>query len=150
VLIRRQLEYRGVELVVILQPDGSLACIPTWMTHEAAAQCTLSAKPRFSVDILRSLRAEIDVLLRFLPSESKTEEADNDPSIQKPYMSGGLSRHYPHFSSALSPSFCSILSAHLFVPTLMPVEHGAQDRSRTARWRRPKGLSLNDRAPCYD
>jgi hypothetical protein len=66
------------------------------------------------------------------------------------YMSGGLSRHYPHFSSALSPSFCSILSAHLFVPTLMPVEHGAQDRSRTARWRRPKGLSLNDRAPCYD
>jgi hypothetical protein len=38
VLISRQLEYRGVELVVILQPDRSLACIPAWMTREAAVQ----------------------------------------------------------------------------------------------------------------
>ena len=45
VLIKRQLEYRGVELVVILQPDSSLACIPAWMTHEAAAQYTLSESP---------------------------------------------------------------------------------------------------------
>ena len=42
VLIKRQLEYRGVELVVILQPDGSIACIPAWMTHESAAQYALS------------------------------------------------------------------------------------------------------------
>src|SRR3981081_844670 len=84
VLIRRQLEYRGVEVVVILQPDSSLACIPAWMTHEAAAQYALSEKPRFSVDILRSLRVEIDALLGFLQSESKTEEADNDAPIQKP------------------------------------------------------------------
>src|SRR5215469_18878264 len=34
VLIRRQLEYRGVELVVVLQPDGSHACTPAWMTRE--------------------------------------------------------------------------------------------------------------------
>ncbi len=47
----RQLEYRGVELVVILQPDNSLACIPAWMTHEAAAQYALGEKPRFSLDI---------------------------------------------------------------------------------------------------
>ena len=33
VLISRQLEYRGVELVVVLQPDRSLACIPAWMTR---------------------------------------------------------------------------------------------------------------------
>src|SRR2546427_278980 len=55
VLIARQLEYRGVELVVVLQPDSSLACIPAWMTRGAAAQYTLSDKPQFSVDILRSL-----------------------------------------------------------------------------------------------
>src|SRR4029453_16752105 len=84
VLIRRQLEYRGVELVVVLQPDSSLACIPAWITHEAAARYALSEKPRFSVDILRSLRAEIDVLLGFLQSESKTEKPDNDAPIQKP------------------------------------------------------------------
>src|SRR6266850_6118249 len=84
VLIRRQLEYRGVELAVILQPDSSLASIPAWMTHEAAAQYALSEKPRFSVDILRSLRIEIDALLGFLQSESTTEEADNDAPIQNP------------------------------------------------------------------
>jgi len=63
VLISRQLEYRGVELVVVLQPDRSLACIPAWMTREAAAQYVLCEKPRFSVDILRSLRAAADALL---------------------------------------------------------------------------------------
>ena len=66
-----------------MQPDSSLACIPAWMTHEAAAQYALSEKPRFSVDILRSLRAEIDALLGSLQSESKTEEADNVAPIQK-------------------------------------------------------------------
>jgi len=39
VLIVRRFAYRGVELVVIPQPDGSSACIPAWMTHEAAARC---------------------------------------------------------------------------------------------------------------
>src|SRR6266446_8993444 len=84
VLIGRQLEYRGVELVVILQPDLSLACIPAWMTREAAAQYALCEKPRFSVDILRSLRAAADALLGSLRSESKMEEADNAAPIQKP------------------------------------------------------------------
>ena len=83
-LIKRQLEYRGVGLVVIVQPDSSLACIPAWMTHESAAQYALSEKPCFSVDFLRSLRAELDELLGFLQPESKAEEADHvrtDPKI---------------------------------------------------------------------
>jgi len=84
VLISRQLEYRGVELVVVLQPDRSLACIPAWMTREAAAQYVLCEKPRFSVDILRSLRAAADALLGSLQSESKMEEADNAAPSQKP------------------------------------------------------------------
>ena len=60
-----------------MQPDSSLACIPAWMTYEIAAQYALSEKPHFSVDILRSVRAEIDALLGFLQPESKAEEADN-------------------------------------------------------------------------
>ena len=83
VLIKRQLHYRGVGLVVILQPDSSLACIPAWMTHEAASQYTLSDKPHFSVDILRSLRAEIDALLGFLQPESEAEGADNVVPTQR-------------------------------------------------------------------
>ena len=31
-LILRQFGYRGTDLVVIPQPDGSVACIPAWMT----------------------------------------------------------------------------------------------------------------------
>ena len=62
-----------------MQPDNSFACIPAWMTHEAAAQYALREKPCFSVDILRSLRAEIDALLGFLRSESKTEESQRWP-----------------------------------------------------------------------
>jgi hypothetical protein len=69
--------------VVILQPDSSLACIPAWMTHESAAQYALSEKPCFSVDILRSLRAEIDELSGFLQSESKAVKADHVVPIQR-------------------------------------------------------------------
>ena len=36
VLVQRRFAYRGVDLVVIPQPDGSVACIPEWMTHESA------------------------------------------------------------------------------------------------------------------
>jgi uncharacterized protein YbjT (DUF2867 family) len=81
VLIKRQLEYHGVRLVVILQPDSSLACIPAWMTHESAAQYALSEKPHFSVDILRSVRAEIDAVLAvyYNPTNRKsTMVATND------------------------------------------------------------------------
>jgi hypothetical protein len=83
VLIKRELEHHGVELVVNLQPDGSLACIPAWMTQEAAAQYALGEKPQFSVDILRSLRGEIDALLGFLQPESKAEEANNVTPIER-------------------------------------------------------------------
>ena len=51
VVIVRQYAYRGTELVVIPQPDGSVACIPAWMTHESAAHHQLGAEPRLWVDI---------------------------------------------------------------------------------------------------
>ena len=75
VLISRQFTYRGVDLVVIPQPDGSVACIPAWMTDELAARRQICAEPQFSLDILRSLRSEIDALLSFLPSDAKVEKA---------------------------------------------------------------------------
>ena len=68
VFVQRRFAYRGVDLVVIPQPDGSVACIPEWTTHERAARFKLSAEPQFSLENLRSLRAEIDALLGFLQS----------------------------------------------------------------------------------
>src|ERR1700738_652351 len=63
VLIVRQYAYRGTEMVVIPQPDGSVACIPSWMTRESAAHHQLRAEPRLFLEALRSLRSEIDALL---------------------------------------------------------------------------------------
>ena len=67
----RRFAYRGVDLVVIPQPDGSVACIPEWMTHERAMHLELSAEPCFQLEILRSMRAEADALLvaRFIQIE---------------------------------------------------------------------------------
>src|SRR5437899_6765126 len=58
VLILKQYAHRGIDLVVIAQPDGSFASIPAWMTHESAAQYKVGVQPLFSLDVLRTLRAE--------------------------------------------------------------------------------------------
>src|SRR5580704_3594147 len=78
VLIVRQYTYRGAELVVIPQPDGSVACIPAWMTDESAARHQLRAEPRLSLDVLRSLRSETDALLHFLQPDPRMEKAANE------------------------------------------------------------------------
>ncbi len=64
--------------IVARQPDGTVACIPAWMTHESAAQHKLSIDPKLSLDALRALRAEADAPLRFLRSNSGMEEAKHD------------------------------------------------------------------------
>jgi hypothetical protein len=78
VLVRRRFTYRGTELAAIAQPDGTLTCIPEWMTRESAARIKLTAEPHFSLEDLCSLRVEIDRLLEFLPSDSKGEIAEYD------------------------------------------------------------------------
>src|SRR5215470_2173574 len=83
VLILRQYAYRDTELVVIPQPDGSVAGIPAWMTHESAGYHQLRAGPRLSLDILRSLCAETDALLSFLRSASGMENANNEAQQRK-------------------------------------------------------------------
>jgi hypothetical protein len=45
VLVQRRFAYRGIDLVVIPQPDGSIACISEWMTNEQAARFKLSIEP---------------------------------------------------------------------------------------------------------
>src|SRR5258707_5628951 len=82
VQIRRRLEFGGVEFVVVLQPDGSFASLPVWMTEPAASRFEIGDEPHFPLHILRSMRAEVDALLGFLLSESKTDTAHNGPQIQ--------------------------------------------------------------------
>jgi hypothetical protein len=62
VQIRRRLETGGVEYVVVLQPDGSFASLPAWMTEPAASRFTIGDEPRFPLHILRAMRAQVDAL----------------------------------------------------------------------------------------
>src|SRR5271166_6219510 len=64
VQIRRRLETGGVEFVVVLQPDGSFASLPAWMTEPAASLFRIGDEPHFPLEILRAIRAEVDALLR--------------------------------------------------------------------------------------
>ena len=80
--VSRRFAYRGVHLLVIPQPDGSIACIPEWMTHEQAAHFKL-LEPSFSLDNLRSMRVEIDVLLAFLSSESTGDKDGHETQTRR-------------------------------------------------------------------
>jgi hypothetical protein len=82
VQIRRRLEHWGIEFVVVLQPNSSFATLPAWMTEPAASRFEVGDEPHFPLHILRSMRAEVDALLGFLLSESKTETADNGTQIR--------------------------------------------------------------------
>jgi len=95
VLILKQYAHRGIDLVVIPQPDGSFASIPAWMTHESAAQHKVGVQPLLSLDVLRTLRAEVEALLGFLQSDSGMEgakhEAEGRESTARPVRRGRLS-----------------------------------------------------------
>src|SRR6516164_6032478 len=96
VQIRRRLECGGVAFVVVLQPDGSFASLPSWMTEPAASRFKIGDEPHFPLQILRSMRAEVDAVLGFLLSESKPETADNGAQTRtspaKPVRRGDAAR----------------------------------------------------------
>src|SRR5216684_7822796 len=81
--VRRRLERGGAAFLVVHQLDGTFACLPAWMTEEAASRFEISVEPHFPLDVLCSLRNEVDALLGFLASESKTERPDNDAPIRE-------------------------------------------------------------------
>src|SRR4029077_16011140 len=83
VLIIKQYAYRGTNLVSIPQPDGSVACIPAWMTHESAAAPAVCVDPCLSLDVLRALRAEVDGLLGSLRSDSRMEVAKHEAECRE-------------------------------------------------------------------
>src|ERR1700752_3393551 len=83
VRVRRRLERGGAAFLVVHQLDGTFACLPAWMTDEAAARFEIGVEPRFPLDVLCSLRNEVDALLGFLATESKTERPENDVPIRE-------------------------------------------------------------------
>jgi hypothetical protein len=78
---------------VVRQPDGTLTHVPCWMMQEAAAHHGVCAEPLLALPHLRDLRIEVDALLVFLRSDSKTEkgqeDANGDPSAKRSVRGGG-------------------------------------------------------------
>src|SRR5439155_11028526 len=109
VQIRRRLESGGFEFVVVLQPDGSFASLPAWMTEPGASRFEISDEPHFPLHILRSVRAEVHGLLGFLRSESKTETAHNGAQIRSVHCNAGQHDARSHIG-------CSQNAVHLLEP----------------------------------
>ena len=61
IMFRRR--FAGVDHLVAVQPDGTLALIPAWMADETAGSSVLTPSPRLSVDRLLELRKRVDALL---------------------------------------------------------------------------------------
>jgi hypothetical protein len=53
-------------MLVVEQPDGTLALVPEWVTTPAAAAMEIWAAPRLPLSQLRALRQVADVVLSLL------------------------------------------------------------------------------------
>ena len=91
-ILKRQ-RFAGSEVFVIRQLDGTLTHVPCWMMQEAASRHVVCPDPVLALPHLRDLRIEIDALLVFLRSDSKTEkgqeDAHRDPSAKRSVRGGG-------------------------------------------------------------
>jgi hypothetical protein len=76
-ILKRQ-RFAGTEVFVVRQPDGTLTHVPCWMMQETAAHYVVGPEPLLALPHLRDLRIEIDALLVFLRSDSKTEKGQED------------------------------------------------------------------------
>ena len=92
-----QVEHRkrfvGEDHLVVVQPDGTLALIPSWMSEEVARSATLSASPRLPVERLVELRIRIDALLAsrsgvWPPREGGDHETKTPPTTTGPVRGG--------------------------------------------------------------
>ena len=91
-ILKRQ-RFAGTEVFVVRQPDGTLTHVPCWMMQEDAAYHVVGPEPLLALPHLRDLRIEIDALLVFLRSDSKTEKGQEDahrePSAKRSVRGGG-------------------------------------------------------------
>jgi len=55
--------FAGEDHLVIVQPDGTLALVPSWMAEEPSGSAALTTCPRLSLDRLVDLRRRVDALL---------------------------------------------------------------------------------------
>ena len=66
--ILRRHQRAGRSVLVIRQPDGTRAQVPTWMCEPAAAALPVKDRPRIALAGLRDLRLAVDAAYRRSPA----------------------------------------------------------------------------------
>jgi hypothetical protein len=74
VQVEHRKRFAGEEHLVVVQPDGTLALIPAWMSEETARSTAITGSPCLSVDRLVELRVRQDALLASSDGESTPHE----------------------------------------------------------------------------
>jgi hypothetical protein len=87
VAIVRRHPFRGVTMLVIEQPDGTMALVPEWMTEQAAAAVEIREAPRFPLAELRALRQVADAVLSLL---SDRGNGDRHGILRTPSSAGAV------------------------------------------------------------
>lgn len=66
VSVFRRHSFRGLTMLVVRQPDGTLAHVPEWMCAPTAAEAAIRDGARFPLEVLQELRTAADAALAFL------------------------------------------------------------------------------------
>jgi hypothetical protein len=74
-------------MLVIEQPDGTMALVPEWMTEPAAATVAIREAPRFPLAELRALRQLADAVLSLL---SDRGNGDRHGILRTPRTAGAF------------------------------------------------------------
>jgi len=91
-------------MLVIEQPDGTMALVPEWMTTPAAAAAEIRKSPRIPLSELRALRQFADVALSLL---SDGGNGGWHEVLRSPRAAGLVSRTAP--KTSLPPAVISRL-----------------------------------------
>lgn len=73
VAVWRRHEFRGKTMLVVRQPDGTMAQIPQWMCTPEAAVAPILQAPRFPLQVLRELRLCVDAAVALLSGSNGGE-----------------------------------------------------------------------------
>ncbi|MBN8979009.1 MAG: hypothetical protein J0I08_21300 [Rhizobiales bacterium] len=84
VQVEQRKRFAGEDHLVVLQPDGTLALIPAWMSEETARSTAITSSPCLSVDRLVELRVRLDALLASPNGESAPHEGGDHAATTEP------------------------------------------------------------------
>ena len=87
-IVRRH-QRAGRSVLVIRQPDGTLAQVPTWMCDPAAAALSVKDPPRIALTGLLDLRLTVDAALSSFSGMEEGERLETDPGSPARQSVGG-------------------------------------------------------------